>query len=311
MATKKALLVGINVYKTPKHNLKSCVNDINNFSELLRSKYDFKSDDIYMVQDVYATLVNIQGCLELLFMDAVRGDQIIFYFSGHGYQTIKEGVLRECLVMSDETFLFDDELIKYTDKIPPNILTVIIDSCHSGGMGDTLLGNNVSDEHTTSKVWFQDTGQQFKTFKADNKSLLYCQPFGQSVICTDFASNRPALSRKHEFFRDISTSSQLSDISTSSQLNGLLLTACMQNELARASTKHTESLSAFTFCFLRSIKDLGNLTSFKALVLATKQKLHDIGLNQTPLLVEPANSPGLSDLPFLTTQFAKPSNVQH
>jgi hypothetical protein len=301
MATKKALLVGINEYKTPKHNLKSCVNDINKFSELLRSKYGFKSDDIYMVQDVYATLVNIQGCLEWLFKDAVRGDQIIFYFSGHGYQTIKEGVLRECLVMSDETFLFDDELIKYTDKIPPYILTVIIDSCHSGGMGDALLGNNLSDEQTRSKVWFQETGQQLTTFKADNKSLLYCQPFGQPVICTDFASNRPALSRRHEF---------LSDIPTSSQLNGLLLTACMQNELAKASTKHTESLSAFTFCFLRSIKDLGNLTSSKTLVLATKQKLHDIGLNQTPLLVEPAHSPGLSDLPFLTTQFAKPSNVQ-
>src|SRR5215813_2756908 len=49
MATRKALVVGINDYGGPPNDLPSCVNDANAITQLLQSKHGFK--EVHTVRD--------------------------------------------------------------------------------------------------------------------------------------------------------------------------------------------------------------------------------------------------------------------
>jgi uncharacterized caspase-like protein len=128
----KALVVGINIYTSAENNLPSCVNDSNKFSALLTDIYGFS--DIRKIQDTEATIANMQEGLKWLFQDANPNDHLVFYYSGHGYRTLKDGVLKECLVATDEQFFFDDEFSVLTQSLPSGILSIVLDSCYSGGI---------------------------------------------------------------------------------------------------------------------------------------------------------------------------------
>jgi caspase domain-containing protein len=91
--------------------------------------------------DGEATIKTVTEGLQWLFGKNSQGegtqvtseDRLAFYYSGHGFRTEKDGVLRECLCLYDG-FFFDDELGKHTQGPQPGIFTVVLDSCHSGGM---------------------------------------------------------------------------------------------------------------------------------------------------------------------------------
>ena len=82
---------------------------------------------------------------------AMAEDEIfIFYFSGHGVQLMRGGEEHSCLAphetnLSDlaGTALVDSELIALLKAIPARRQVVILDACHSGGVG-TLKGTGAS-----------------------------------------------------------------------------------------------------------------------------------------------------------------------
>jgi hypothetical protein len=317
MSKKKALVVGINVYRTSGNNLPSCVNDSNKFSDLLRVSYGFSDSNILKLQDIKATLANIQEGLKWLFQDAKPDDNLVFYYSGHGYRTEKDGVLKECLVPSDEQFFFDDELSPYTQSLPPGnlslvldspdrqslppgILSLVLDSCYSGGMEKAFFIAKAGEERIRIKTWFPPPEELSKTLAAEANSNLDYQPFDQSVI------------RSNLSFTELAVSSSLNSLTSQpngNQVNGLLISACKANEKAIASTPETQGLSAFTFGLLQSISSLGTKISNKTLLNAARQKVQDIGLTQTPLLIEPLEPQGLGDLSFITFEPADKSIV--
>jgi uncharacterized caspase-like protein len=87
---KKALLIGINYFRTP-NELKGCLNDVKNIKEFLIER-GFKDEPSSMVTltddnpDKLPLRSNIISSCKWLVEDAQPGDSLFFHFSGHGEQ---------------------------------------------------------------------------------------------------------------------------------------------------------------------------------------------------------------------------------
>ncbi len=149
---KLALLVGINEYQNGANPLRGCVNDVQLQKELLTHRFGFNPNDIRILTDAQATRQNILTTFEEhLINQAKPGDVVVFHFSGHGSRVVdpdkdtsdgrnstlvpvdaglpqeypsKGGVVQD--IMGHTLFLLMYAL--KTDNV-----TVVLDSCHSGG----------------------------------------------------------------------------------------------------------------------------------------------------------------------------------
>ena len=142
---KRALCVGINKYPQPGMDLKGCVNDANNWAELLTLHYDFPTGDVALLLDEEATHANITAGLKGLLAGAEPGDVLVFTNSSHGTYladtTGDEPTYDEAMCPYDtaDNPLVDDELRTLFAELPAGVrLTVLSDSCHSGSVTRAL-----------------------------------------------------------------------------------------------------------------------------------------------------------------------------
>ena len=159
---KLALLVGVNGYESRYLNpLWGCVTDAELMKELLVHRFGFNPDDVLLVTDkseIKPTRAGIlQAFEEHLIAQAKPGDVALFHFSGHGNQisdqpdcdAIALGVGNQCvtstLCPSDSfaagtTFqggvvndITGHTLFLLMSRVATENMTVVLDSCHSGG----------------------------------------------------------------------------------------------------------------------------------------------------------------------------------
>jgi len=146
---KKALFVGINYFGTSAE-LKGCINDIKNVSELICARYGFKNC-LYLTDEqpdakYKPTYNNIINGMKWLVKGAKSGDSLFFHYSGHG------GTAKD--TDDDEVDGFDETILpvdfNYSGQIVDDViyanlveplpegcrLTAIFDSCHSGTVMD-------------------------------------------------------------------------------------------------------------------------------------------------------------------------------
>ena len=130
---KKAICVGINNYPGIFNDLKGCVNDANDWAELL-TEFGF---EVNVLLDDQGTRENIKASLGNLVASLRSGDYGVFTYSGHGtYNRDTSGdepdSYDEALYVYDG-ILLDDELRVILDNLNPQAsLVVIADSCYSG-----------------------------------------------------------------------------------------------------------------------------------------------------------------------------------
>jgi len=169
----KALLVGIN-YKKTKYELNGCINDVNSISQYLNSK-NISNDSILSLTDdteIKPTKENIVEMFKKLLKDANSGDNLVFYYSGHGSYIVNTSDNKDTepfddvLVTIDFKYIVDDDLNEYIHKyLKPDVnLFVLIDCCHSGTMLDLRynyplkINDNVhideSSKDTLSNVYY-------------------------------------------------------------------------------------------------------------------------------------------------------------
>lgn len=160
-----ALLIGINCYipnrlpdRTSYRNLAGSVRDINQVTDFLKLKLKVPENQIFTLTasgelepseppDKLPTYENIVAMFAHLTQIAQPGDQIYIHYSGHGgraqtnYPQLKgENGIDETLVPTDigkpnARYLRDIELAKLLERMVDKglIVTVVLDSCHSGG----------------------------------------------------------------------------------------------------------------------------------------------------------------------------------
>ncbi|HYN26447.1 MAG TPA: caspase family protein [Pyrinomonadaceae bacterium] len=138
--TKKALCVGINDYPFGEENdLRGCVNDANDWANLLKKHFDFTN--IKQLLNGDATKTNIVAGIQDLLNGAKAGDILVFTNASHGtYLADTDGDEPKydeaiCPHDTDSNLLVDDDLRELFKNIPKDVrLTVISDSCHSGSV---------------------------------------------------------------------------------------------------------------------------------------------------------------------------------
>ncbi|XP_010476753.1 PREDICTED: metacaspase-8-like [Camelina sativa] len=143
---KKALLIGIN-YPGTAVELRGCVNDVRRMKKCLIERYGFANKDITVLIDtdkscIQPTGKNIRHHLEELIDFGKSGDFLVFHYSGHGTRLpppdIESGDstgFDECITPSDMNLIRDDEFRSMVAKVKKGCqLTIISDSCHSGGL---------------------------------------------------------------------------------------------------------------------------------------------------------------------------------
>jgi hypothetical protein len=137
VAGNSALVVGIDAYS--RGPLATCVNDAETIAELLGTNGTEDADPNY---DVYLVTAKRQiepeasrgQLMDRLYrqVQAARNKNFVFYFSGHGRRT----PFGYELVAQDEGGISMDEVITLIEDAPLKQAVVILDCCHSAGMGD-------------------------------------------------------------------------------------------------------------------------------------------------------------------------------
>lgn len=140
----KALLVGID-YKGTPFQLNGCINDVTSITQFLLTK-NIKSNEIYSLTDntsLKPTKTNILNSFTKMLKDASGGDQLVFFYSGHGstVNKAKPNVFEkfdDVLLTIDFDYIVDDELNAVIQaNLKPGVkLFVLFDCCHSGTMLD-------------------------------------------------------------------------------------------------------------------------------------------------------------------------------
>lgn len=152
---KLALLVGINDYPDPVRSLAGCLTDVELQRELLVHRFGFNPSDILVVSDTSNLKPSRQTILEAfethLIQQAKPGDVAVFHFSGHGSLVLdtnpipgftKDGKgVNGTIVPFDRASTQPDQvedimgrsLFLLMSALPTDLVTVVLDSCHSGG----------------------------------------------------------------------------------------------------------------------------------------------------------------------------------
>lgn len=137
MEKKLALCIGINDYPGTGSDLSGCVNDANDWGKVLNQN----GFTVTKLLDKQATRKNILDALRSHVSQAVKGDSIIFQYSGHGtyipdLDNDELDGTDECLCPYDlhsKGPITDDELNDiFTAKKNGVKLVLFSDSCHSG-----------------------------------------------------------------------------------------------------------------------------------------------------------------------------------
>lgn len=175
-----ALLVGINKYLDEKKisELKGCENDVDLFAETLTNRFGKKNDDGYLkiktLKTTEATRPDVIRSFKSHLIDQVgEADIAVFYFSGHGAQSLTHRLLKD-----EEPDGLDESLVCYDsrhngrpdlrDKDLSHLLSeledtgckhiaVFLDSCHSGHgtrvIGSEEQGSRLTDIDETEHPW--------------------------------------------------------------------------------------------------------------------------------------------------------------
>lgn len=143
--SKKAFLVGINDYLPSGDggpDLNGCVNDVKDMANTLVI-CGFDAKDIKICTNKRATKEGILKGLNWLINKAVKGDSLVFYYSGHGSQVADidndetdkkdEIICPADIDFGENAYISDDDFKKIFSKLPEGVnLEVMLDSCFSG-----------------------------------------------------------------------------------------------------------------------------------------------------------------------------------
>ena len=139
--TKRAVVVGINDYSAQGFsNLSGCVHDADAAYHLLIDAFLFDPAQVFLYTDAKATSSNILRALNYVLRISEPGDVACFYYAGHGglHPASQPSTFYQTIIPHSGRFITDWDLWRAADQLKPSEVnfTVILDSCHSGGMID-------------------------------------------------------------------------------------------------------------------------------------------------------------------------------
>jgi hypothetical protein len=243
---KKAFCVGINDYPYPGYDLKGCINDIHEWSELLINHFDFPRSNVKIITDSEATKRNVINGVKDLITKAKAGDVLVFVNASHGSYLLDTSGDEEkfdeiiCPYNVKEDEIKDDELRELFIDLPAGVkLTVISDSCFSGTITRVI-----------ARVRFLDP------------SLRGCK-----VIPDPWRLKKKKIEKYPE-----------------SAMREILLSGCSDNEFAHEIIYSDVHHGAMSYFALQAIRDANYRITYAELVKWVNDLLEKNGYRQHPQL---------------------------
>jgi WD40 repeat protein len=136
-AKNHLLVVGINNYQHwPKLN--NAVKDANDIVSVLMNKYGFEFSNVTLLKDEQATRSNVYNGLRGLIEKVTPQDNLVIYFSGHGYfdQLLNEGywIPVEARPNSSGDYISNTDILKILSNINSQHTFLVADACFSGAL---------------------------------------------------------------------------------------------------------------------------------------------------------------------------------
>ncbi|MGI9317254.1 MAG: caspase family protein, partial [bacterium] len=152
MPARHALLVGVGDYPQSALDLLGPENDISALEKILKENWNFRPDRIRVLMNEQATKAEVLKELRALKQRSQPGDQLFFYFSGHGTSARDEAVRLPLPDMTAGLLPYDAKLNLAKHEIVASLivgrtdlrpifqdidgsgrqLLVMIDACYSG-----------------------------------------------------------------------------------------------------------------------------------------------------------------------------------
>ena len=189
-AKRYAIVVGISNYPGASSDLQYADDDAMALRNALIDVYDYQSDDINLLTDIGASYNAIQNAISDVKGKAVPGDEVVFFFSGHGAKgKADDGDMSntdQAIVVNKDNgdwgYIWDGELVQWFNGFKANRIVFIFDSCLAGGMsvlkapnrvvnmactinGVSYEGTSWGNGHGQFTYYFAEEGMQYK--KAD------------------------------------------------------------------------------------------------------------------------------------------------
>jgi len=184
-ANKYAIVIGISDYPGDANDLKYCDDDAQDMHKALTSLYGYNSSNIHLLKDLDASFTAIQDAVSKIQSKAVAGDEVLFFFSGHGAKGKAndgdEEKIDEAIVShngsQDGSFIhiWDGQLRDWFGGFNTSRIIFIFDSCLAGGMTDLQApGRIINMACSESGVSYEDASWQngqFTDFFVDQGML--------------------------------------------------------------------------------------------------------------------------------------------
>lgn len=315
----KAFLSGINNYETIG-DLRGCVNDTVTIRQLLVDEFGFDEDNIRIKEDAEVTKAALNKGWKWLLRNAKAGDRLVFHFSGHGSYTADtdgedgEADFRDellCLYAMDwdnpKTYLLDDELAEWTEKIPDGVhVTFLLDCCHSGtgtrfvepqlsraAKSDFASAASLSLEGVAARR--ASDGKRTLSRSAMNEVKPTKQSdIGRQTVLARYAPPPVevqvaiANAKKSRTFRDILRSAQ-NRSGSKTAMNHVLWSGCRDDQTSADAYINGDYHGAFTYYFSESVRAAGASNNSNSIIKSVRSSLVDEGFDQVPQL-EPSST---------------------
>ncbi|WP_247653694.1 caspase family protein [Labrenzia sp. PHM005] len=302
---QKALLVGINDYQAPVTPLEGCVNDVFLMSSVLQ-ECDIPYENIRTVLDRRATAEAILSRLEWLLADAASGDELIFYFSGHGArypeynaQDMPDRFI-EALVTADFDWsrgrcIKDRDIVDLYSQLPYDCrLLMIFDCCHSGGLhrnGTAKVRGLTPPDDIRHRMLYWDRKKSMwadRKFDRLNANYTKAKQEGIDIFGPEGASEligRASMLRMMDEKKYKALKKKNPEKAQGAYLP-LIIEACQAHEFAYEYRHGATSYGAFTYSLANNLRREKGI-SFDKLVKTTSAQLKDLGYEQEPNIVGP------------------------
>jgi len=276
---KRAVLIGINRYRILGADLRGCVPDVKNMSNLLQRQYGFEASDIHLLTDFAATKAAIQKEISELIAGGRRGDVLVLHYSGHGSNVPDDNGDEpdhrdEIMCPTDLDWydpLRDDWLRQAFDGLKDGVnLTVISDSCHSGSINRAIEPPDAPIlERYLPSPWDLAVAESGRDLSPINSGLHRSS-----------AADRAA-----------------SDILEDGRIPEVLITGCRDDQTSADAAIDNGYAGALTYNLVESLTEAASPLTYRELHKQTCAKLKRGRYDQVPQM---AGNKARLDQPFLS-----------
>ncbi len=155
---KYAIIVGISDYPGTGNDLNYSDDDADDMYAALTG-YGYTAGNIHLLKDLDASFGNIQGAISDIKGKEGEGDEVVFFFSGHGARGLamdddKEKI-DEAIVSHDGSesgelaYIWDGQLRDWFAGFDTSRIIFVFDTCLAGGMTDVKGAGRVINMATT------------------------------------------------------------------------------------------------------------------------------------------------------------------